>query len=369
MAEEPTCPACGGALPATPEVGRPRKFCSDKCRTRAHRLRERIQARRGPLCEFEVFGRTCDRAVEFVVTADGQELKVCSVCRELAWTFLNQQRESVTTVAMRRIGEAPELPLPSTNRGRALYIEDDDRVREALILALERRGYTVKGVASGRDGMHCLETAERDFDVVLLDLGLPDIDGMQLLRELRLISDIPVLILSARGEQRDQIRGLTMGADDYLVKPFSVEELVVRMHTVLRRTRRNGHEQQVFDDGLLHFDFVHGVARVASVMLKLTQPEHRLLELLVRPAGATRSVTTIVSAVWPGEATGSQARLVPILVTRLRRKLDLTDLGGDSIVSARGKGYFYRPSDGSTRPDTSEQVGYSHAERMLNEDR
>ncbi|SDW63187.1 two-component system, OmpR family, KDP operon response regulator KdpE [Amycolatopsis xylanica] len=364
MEEEPTCPVCGGPLPAMPETGRPRKFCSDRCRTRAHRSRERSQVHH---CQFEVFGRACDRAVEFVVTADGQELKVCAVCRELAWTFLNQQRASVTTVAMRRIGDAPDPPPSSVRRGRALYIEDDDRVRGALIPALERRGYLVKGVASGREGMSHLETAGRDFDVILLDLGLPDMDGMQLLRRLRLISDIPVIILSARGEQRDQLLGLTSGADDYLVKPFSIDELVVRMRTVLRRTSR-GQDPQVFDDGLLYVDSALKIAQVASVTLKLTESEFQLLDLLVRPAGATKSVTAIVSAVWPGESPGNRAGRVAVLVARLRQKLAMTDLGPDAIVSARGVGYFYRPSDGTAQPDTTGRVGYSHAERILNQD-
>ncbi|MER5265030.1 response regulator transcription factor [Actinosynnema sp. NPDC002837] len=367
----PTCQVCGGPLSSSTETGRPRKFCSDRCRSRAHRARkhetERATARLARQCDVEVAGHRCERAAAFLLAVDGRQLKVCPACRELALAFLVGQGASVTAVETRPIADAnPEpartAPHPS-GRGKVLLIEDDDRVSEALIGALQRRGYEVVPARDGRTGLR--EAITQRPDVVLLDLGLPDMDGITLLRKLRAASDIPVIVVTARGDVDDIALGLDTGADDYLVKPYDLGELVARMRRAMRQ--RAAPAEKVYDDGVLRVDFRLPEVRVGGVEATCSPRELRLLEILVRSAGSVQSIDAIVAHVWGDSwATVPLKRNLAVVMAMLRSKLAAAGLDPTAIVTAHGLGYYYQPPNRPARPASGPRIGYSHAERLLN---
>ncbi|HET6709010.1 response regulator transcription factor [Amycolatopsis sp.] len=351
-----SCTVCGEPLPGGPETGRPRKFCSDRCRSKAHRDREReaerARERLARRCEIEVAGNRCARGAVFVLAVDGRELKVCPACRELALSFLVGQGAAATAVETRRIATPDRDPAPQpTERGTVLLVEDDDSVAAALGAALRSRGYEVRRTHDGATGLR--EALERRPDLVLLDLGLPDTDGLVVLRKLRDVSDLPVIITTARGADNDKIRGLDSGADDYLVKPFHIEELLARMRTVLRH--RAPRPDGVYDDGVLRVDFALKQVRAAGSDLVLSPREYRLLEFLVRKPGTARPAAAIIAHVG---GVAESKRYLAVLVNRVRQKLGAEGLGRGVIVAANGIGYYYRPP-GRT-------IGYSHAANLVN---
>ncbi|WP_410639304.1 response regulator [Amycolatopsis sp. lyj-346] len=358
-----SCTVCGEPLPGATDTGRPRKFCSDRCRSKAHRARERetgrAEARLARRCEIEVAGSRCSRGAVFALAVDGRELKVCPACRELALSFLVGQGAAATAVETRRIGTPDREPAPRpTERGTVLLVEDDDPVAEALGVVLRSRGYEVRRAPDGATGLR--EALERRPDLVLLDLGLPDTDGLVVLRKLRDVSDLPVIITTARGADNDKIRGLDCGADDYLVKPFHVEELFARIRSVLRH--RAPRPDTVYDDGVLRADFALREIRVGDAGLALSDREFRLLELLIRGAGVAQPAAAIVAHVWGDPVSVvDRKRILPVLVNVLRSKLREHGLGNDVIVTARGIGYYYRPPG---RP--SPTIGYGHAANLVN---
>ncbi|MEV8441735.1 response regulator transcription factor [Actinosynnema sp. NPDC051121] len=365
------CQVCGGPLPESTETGRPRKFCSDRCRSRAHRVRkhetDRAAARLARQCDIEVAGHRCERPAAFVLAVDGKQLKACPACRELALTFLVGRGASATAVEIKPIAGANAEPAPTAPRhpggGKVLLIEDDERVVEALSASLQRRGYEVVSAHYGRTGLR--EAIVQRPDVVLLDLGLPDMDGITLLRKLRGASDVPVIVVTARGEIDDIALGLDVGADDYLVKPFDVGELVARMRRAMRQ--RATPAEQVYDDGILHVDFRRMEVHVGGEEVLLPRRVLRLLEVLVRSAPAIQSVEAIIAHVWgESEVTARQKRNLAVLVAALRSKLGALGLDPNAIVTAHGLGYYYHPPNRPTRPASGPRIGYSHAERLLN---
>ncbi|MEU7475800.1 response regulator transcription factor [Lentzea sp. NPDC042327] len=366
----PMCEECDGPLPEATESGRPRRYCSDRCRSRAHRVRlretRRAEARRSRQCDIEVAGHRCGRAAVCVLAVDGRELKVCAACEDLALRFLVGQGTSATAVETRRIdrpdtGPAPIPPRP-VGQGKVLLIEDDSRVVDALSAALGRRGYEVVAALTGREGLDAA-LAHRPA-VVLLDLGLPDVDGISVLRRLRATSDLPVIITTARGEAAARVLGLETGADDYLVKPYDIGELVARMRRVTRH--RAAARPLVYDDGALRVDFELRQVHLGGEEAHFSEREFRLIEVLVRSAGTAIPTGVIVAHVWgDSEVTGPRKRTLAVLVAVLRTKLN-EHLGPNAIVAAHGLGYYYLPPN---RPASGPPVGYGHADRLLNPDR
>ncbi|MEQ0563781.1 response regulator [Amycolatopsis sp. NEAU-NG30] len=356
-----SCTVCGDPLPEATETGRPRKFCSDRCRSKAHREREREagrdRERLARRCEIEVGGLRCARGAVFAVAVDGRELKVCAECREVALKFLVGQGAAATAIETRRIAAPDSAPPPRpTERGDVLLVEDHDMVASALAAALRSRGYDVRVAPDGATGLR--EAMTKRPNLVLLDLGLPDCDGLALLRKLRDISDVPVIITTARGTKSDKIRGLDSGADDYLVKPFDIQELLARMRSVLRH--RAPRPDASYDDGVLRVDFALQQVRAAGSDLTLSPREYRLLEFLVRNAGTARPAEAIIAYVW-GDVTATAKRTLAVLVALVRRKLTAEGLSPSVIVAANGIGYYYRPP----RPP-SRTIGYGHAPNIVN---
>jgi len=221
-----------------------------------------------------------------------------------------------------------------------LAIEDDADIRQLLRALLDREGYTVTEAASGRDGLRAFHQARPDL--VILDLGLPDLDGWQVLERIRDMSDAPVLVLTARSSERDKVRGLNAGADDYLTKPFSRVELLARLQAIRRRQVANSTPRAVFDDGRVRLDFAHQQVTMGSEVIVLTPTEYRLLSALVRHAGQILSADQLIELAWDDPSGLAPAR-VKYAVLRLRRKLDWDDPDESPLETVRGFGYRYRP--------------------------
>nr|WP_198152022.1 response regulator [Kibdelosporangium sp. MJ126-NF4]CEL23000.1 putative two-component system sensor kinase [Kibdelosporangium sp. MJ126-NF4]CTQ90140.1 putative two-component system sensor kinase [Kibdelosporangium sp. MJ126-NF4] len=277
------------------------------------------------------------------IRLSGNESRVCGPCRDVTVAFLVQQgvpAESLEVSGGQEHTTPATAPVTArTKPTRVVLIEDDDRVGTAVCNALTKRGYHVKWERTGHGGMSAAYLAKPD--VILLDLGLPDIDGIELLRQLRLVSDVPVIVASARGEIDDRILGLTAGADDYLVKPFSVDELCARIGRTQHNRGPGTWAPEIYDDGLLRLDSARLEARVADVPLDLTPLEFRLLETLARQAGKVQPMATLLVKAWH-DTSGKGDDRVKFAVSRLRGKLGSTALGSESIVSVRSVGYLYQ---------------------------
>lgn len=212
-----------------------------------------------------------------------------------------------------------------------LLVEDDDRVAAALRPALHRHGITTTRLSVGRGAADHLA----DVDVVLLDLGLPDIDGVDVCRAIREVSGVPIIVVSARGEVDDRILGLHSGADDYLVKPYDIGELVARVHTVYRRSRVGSSPTvdlvQVDD---VSVDLQRHTVTVGGESVTLTRKEFQVLAMLASSGGAVCTRNRIVAEVW-GRTWAGANRTLDVHVATLRTKLGRADL----VQTVRGVGY------------------------------
>ena len=212
-----------------------------------------------------------------------------------------------------------------------LIVEDDDAMAGALTAAVATAGHKTTRVSRGADAL----LTHRRFEVILLDLGLPDMDGLDVLRKLRQVTDCPILILTARDDERSVVLGLRSGADDYLVKPVKLVELLARIEAVTRRAGRssgNTPHTVVVDD--LEIDLDRRAASRAGEMVPLTATEFELLALLARHAGSVVTREQILDALW-GDAFLASSRSLDVHLTGLRAKLQKPGL----IINVRGVGY------------------------------
>ena len=209
---------------------------------------------------------------------------------------------------------------------RVLVVEDDLAVAEPLLTGLQRNGLEVIHVAFGLQVVHAL----RDIDVVILDLGLPDADGLDVLRDIRRISDVPIIIATARGDETDRVVGLELGADDYVVKPFSIRELTARIRAIARR-RRSAPEMQA---GALIVDRTMRHVQVHGQEVDLTAKEFDLLAVLAEEPGKVFSRQELFSRVWDPIWVGT-GKTLDVHIGSLRKKLGDPDL----IETVRGVGY------------------------------
>lgn len=216
-----------------------------------------------------------------------------------------------------------------------LVVEDEPSLRQLLANNLTFEGYTVDAVA---DGIPALASQQaRPADLIILDLMLPEMDGFRVLRALRERQDqVPVLMLTARGAENDRVQGLSLGADDYLVKPFSVLELVARVKAILRRTRPVD-RPQTMRSGPFRFNIPALEVSREGRALDLTPREFRLLEILVTHPGRTHSRNELLQLAWEADARPSP-RTVDVHVANLRRKLEGTD-GHTWIATVGREGY------------------------------
>lgn len=223
---------------------------------------------------------------------------------------------------------------------RVLVVDDDDDVRRLVRTLVERAGADVRDAASGRDAL-------REFhawrpDLVVLDVTLPELDGWAVLERIRDMSDVPVLMLTARGDELERVRGLQAGADDYVVKPFGRQELVARIQALLRRASRGSAESETgsYADAYLAIDWAQARVTVGDREVRLTPLEFRLLSTFVRNPRRVLSREQLLHLVW-GDAFGVGGDQVKLYVGYLRRKLAPEAPDAAPIETVRGFGYRY----------------------------
>lgn len=233
------------------------------------------------------------------------------------------------------------------DKGRILIVEDDPNVSELVGLYLQREGFAVECVDDGQKALDAIEKSP--FDLVVLDLMLPSVDGLEVCRRVRRTSDLPIVMLTARGDDIDRILGLELGADDYLPKPFNPRELVARVKAILRRTRTSeGKGGESSRTALqvpgLEIDLEARVVRVAGREVSLTPKEFDLLWHLASHPDRTFSRPELLESVWGFDFYGDD-RTVDVHVKRLRRKIEPPGHPVRYIVTVWGVGYKFRVSE------------------------
>ena len=218
-----------------------------------------------------------------------------------------------------------------------LLIDDEPPIRRLLRTALAAHDYRLIEAASGEDGLQ--QAATRQPDLIVLDLGLPDVDGVQVIRRLREWSATPIIVLSARGQERDKIEALEAGADDYVSKPFGVGELVARLRVAWRHaTRGTRPDEPVFTSGALKVDQAYRRVFVDGREIHLTPLEYRLLTTLVRHAGKVVTHDQLLKEVWGPPYVG-QSHYVRVYMAQLRRKLEDNAARPRYLLTEPGVGY------------------------------
>lgn len=224
---------------------------------------------------------------------------------------------------------------------KLLVIEDDPDITEAITLSL-RMAWQQVDVLSARTGEEGLQLLREEApDLVLLDLILPDRDGFNILAEIRSFSTVPVIIITVKGDELDRVRGLEMGADDYVTKPFSHMELLARLRTVLRRTKTmEASLPRRFEHGDLSINFESQEVRVRGEEVSLTPIEYKLLSALAGNAGQTMSQKALAERVW-GEDAPSDPNVIKVHMHHLRRKIGDNPKNPHTIITIPGKGYRF----------------------------
>ncbi len=227
-------------------------------------------------------------------------------------------------------------------RGPAVVvIEDDPQIRRFLRPALTSQGYRVMEATSAEEGLAAAAT--RQPDIIILDLGLPDVDGLEVIRRLREWSHVPIIVLSARGREEDKVSALEAGADDYLTKPFGMGELLARLGVALRRAARLAAQapEPAFVVGDLHVDLVRRQVLVAGREVHLTPIEYKLLVTLIRYAGRVVTHGQLLKEVW-GPGQERQAHYVRVYMGHLRHKLEAEPARPRYLITEPGVGYLLK---------------------------
>jgi len=223
-----------------------------------------------------------------------------------------------------------------------LLVDDEDAVQKLLAFPLEREGFTV---VAARDGEEALERfADGAFDLVVLDVMLPKLDGLEVCKRIRAASSVPIIMLTARDDEFDKVLGLELGADDYITKPFSIREFRSRVRALLRRAStppRNGHGGDVVAVGDLKVDLARRVVELGGVAVQVTYVEFELLRALAASPGRVFSRQSLLEALW-GSADYRDPRTIDVHVRHLREKLERDPAEPELIFTVRGVGYRFR---------------------------
>ncbi|MDD6231821.1 response regulator [Frisingicoccus sp.] len=226
------------------------------------------------------------------------------------------------------------------NKMCILVIEDDASVRNLMTTTLKAHDYRYLTASTGETGI--MEASSHNPDVVLLDLGLPDMDGIEVIKKIRTWSNMPIIVLSARSEDSDKIEALDMGADDYLTKPFSVEELLARLRATQRRLAvlqgDTVSNEPIFINGDLKVDYAAGCVYLGEEELHLTPIEYKLLCLLAQNVGKVLTHTFITQKIW-GSSWDSDVASLRVFMATLRKKIDRDKSAPQYIQTHIGVGY------------------------------
>ena len=224
------------------------------------------------------------------------------------------------------------------NKYTILVVEDDKPVRTLITTTLKANGYRFIEALTGEEAI--LQATSHNPDVILLDLGLPDMDGVELILKIRSWSNVPIIVISARSEDSDKIGALDSGADDYLTKPFSVEELLARLRVTQRRLAMLGaeHADTVFVNGSLRIDYAAGCAYLDGNELHLTPIEYKLLCLLAQNVGKVLTHTYITQKIW-GNGWENDIASLRVFMATLRKKLESATDSPQYIQTHIGVGY------------------------------
>jgi two-component system, OmpR family, KDP operon response regulator KdpE len=226
-------------------------------------------------------------------------------------------------------------------KGLVLLVEDDVQMRRFLRVALESEGYRLVEAETAREGLS--QAAARNPDAVLLDLGLPDMDGLEVIGRLREWSGVPIIILSAREQENDKVRALDAGADDYLTKPFGVGELLARIRVAIRHAemQKSGQQESVFSADELRIDFAKRQVFLGIAEVHLTPLEYKLLLVLVQNAGKVVTHRQLLKEVW-GPSYVEHTQYLRVYTTQLRHKLEKDPARPRFLINEPGIGYRFR---------------------------
>ena len=224
------------------------------------------------------------------------------------------------------------------NKALILVVEDDRPIRNLIVTTLKTHDYKYITAQNGQQAL--LEIVSRRPNIILLDLGLPDMDGIEIIKKVRSWSNLPIIVISARSEDRDKIDALDAGADDYLTKPFSVDELLARLRVTLRRLQYMSvsQEQTEFVNGDLRIDYVSGCVYLKEKELHLTSTEYKLLSLLAKNVGKVLTHTYITREIW-GSAWDNDVASLRVFMATLRKKIETTPESPQYIQTHIGIGY------------------------------
>jgi two-component system KDP operon response regulator KdpE len=228
----------------------------------------------------------------------------------------------------------------ATPTARVLVIDDEPPIRKLLRLGLNAEGYETLEAPNGKAGLVLLT---ENPDLVILDLGLPDIDGLELLRQIRARSErVPIVVLSSRDDEKGKVQALDLGADDYVTKPFGMEELLARMRAAIRHQLQVQGERPVFRAGDLSVDLVRRIVRMQGAEVKLSPKEYELLRVLVQHAGKVLTHRFLLNALWDPL---TDAQYLRVYVRQLRQKIEPDPERPQYILTETGIGYRLRAAD------------------------
>jgi DNA-binding response OmpR family regulator len=224
---------------------------------------------------------------------------------------------------------------------RILLVDDEHSIQTLLSYPLRKDGYHVTSATDGREALRRFEEAR--FDLVILDLMLPKLDGVEVCRQLRSRSQVPIIMLTAKGSETDKVAGLEVGADDYITKPFSMREFRSRVKAALRRSRMAGDppSEETIDHGSLVIDFSRRMVTLREEEVKVTYVEFEILGALARSPGRVLSRETLLEHVW-GDSEYRDPRTVDVHIRHLREKLESDPKDPEFLFTVRGVGYRFR---------------------------
>jgi two-component system KDP operon response regulator KdpE len=229
--------------------------------------------------------------------------------------------------------------------GSVLLVDDDPQILRAVRTSLQARGYDVRTAGNGETALDLLANGDAPIDVVVLDLGLPGIDGQEVIERARTWTNVPIIVLSVRDAQGQKVAALEAGADDYVTKPFGIPELAARIRAVRRRSEPEDRQGGVLRFGDLEVDLGRQLVRLAQRDLHLTPTEYRMLEALVTNPGKLLTHRWLLQRVWgPGYAT--EAQYLRVFIRQLRAKLGDNPAKPRFVVTEPGLGYRWKPDPG-----------------------